>query len=152
MSRSPERTRACRCQRPDTTRRAVRCPRATIKISRNRIVHAACAGHRPYLPGHVLALERRGTLSREVFFRRNGWNRLRGHTPIVADRQAKRRPRFYPQPPPDRMGPEGFEPPTNQLCVPLRLSPPLSGSWAGLSLHPPLREGCLPLSLYTFAP
>ena len=40
------------------------------------------------------------------------------------------------QPPDVLIGPEGFEPPTNQLCIPLRLSPPLSGSWAGLSLHP----------------
>ena len=34
------------------------------------------------------------------------------------------------------MGPEGLEPPTNQLCFPLRLSPSLSSAWAGLSLHP----------------
>ena len=34
------------------------------------------------------------------------------------------------------MGPAGFEPATNRLCIPLRLSPPLLGLWAGLSLHP----------------
>jgi len=33
------------------------------------------------------------------------------------------------------MGPAGFEPATNRLCIPLRLSSPLSGLWAGLSLH-----------------
>ncbi len=46
------------------------------------------------------------------------------------------------------MGPAGFEPATNRLCIPLQLSPPLSGLWSGLSLHP--WEGCLPSSLYTF--
>ena len=40
------------------------------------------------------------------------------------------------------MGPPGFEPGTNQLCIPLRFSPPLSGSWAGLSLHPANRGAC----------
>src|SRR5437588_4745719 len=45
------------------------------------------------------------------------------------------------------MGPVGFEPTTNQLCVPPQLLLPLSGSWAGLSLHP---DGRLPSSLYTF--
>ncbi len=34
------------------------------------------------------------------------------------------------------VGPPGFEPGRDRLCFPLRLSPPLSGSWAGLSLHP----------------
>ena len=34
------------------------------------------------------------------------------------------------------MGPPGFEPGTNQLCIPPRFSPPLAGLWAGLSLHP----------------
>jgi predicted nucleic acid-binding Zn ribbon protein len=47
------------------------------------------------------------------------------------------------------MGPAGFEPATNRLCIPLQLSLPLSGLWAGLSLHPP-EQGCLPSSLYTF--
>ena len=37
---------------------------------------------------------------------------------------------------PGDMGPAGLEPATNQLCLPLRLSPPLAGSWSGLSLHP----------------
>jgi hypothetical protein len=37
------------------------------------------------------------------------------------------------------MGPAGFEPATNRLCIPLRFSPPLSGLWAGLSLHPDIR-------------
>jgi len=46
------------------------------------------------------------------------------------------------------MGPAGFEPATERLCIPLQLSLPLSGLWAGLSLHP--RPGCLPFSLYTF--
>ena len=54
------------------------------------------------------------------------------------------------------LGPTGFEPVTNRLCVPLRLSPPLTGSWSGLSLHPLLgffrsqSRGCPPTSLYTF--
>ena len=34
-----------------------------------------------------------------------------------------------------KLGPAGFEPATKGLCVPLRLSPPLSGSWPGPSLH-----------------
>ena len=46
------------------------------------------------------------------------------------------------------MGPAGFEPATNRLCIPLQLSLPLSGLWAGLSLHPIM--GYLPSSLYTF--
>ena len=46
------------------------------------------------------------------------------------------------------VGPEGLEPSTKGLCLPLRLSPPLSGLWSGL---------CLPVtgwpsSLYTFSP
>jgi len=48
------------------------------------------------------------------------------------------------------MGPAGFEPATNRLCIPLQLSLPLSGLWAGLSLHPYSKYGCLPSSLYTF--
>src|SRR2546421_2234032 len=47
------------------------------------------------------------------------------------------------------MGPGGFEPPTNQLCVPLQLSLPLSSLWSGLSHYP---DGYLPSSLYTFTP
>jgi len=34
------------------------------------------------------------------------------------------------------VGPAGFEPATNRLCVPLQLSLPLSGLRSGLSLHP----------------
>jgi len=34
------------------------------------------------------------------------------------------------------MGPLGFEPRTDRLCIPLQLSLPLWGLWAGLSLHP----------------
>jgi len=45
------------------------------------------------------------------------------------------------------VGPVGFEPTTNQLCLPLQLSLPLSNLWSGLSLYP---EGYLPYSLYTF--
>ena len=48
-----------------------------------------------------------------------------------------------------KVGPAGFEPATKRLCIPPRLSPPLSGLWAGLSFHP-FRNGCLPSSLYTF--
>ena len=44
------------------------------------------------------------------------------------------------------VGPEGLEPPTKGLCLPLRLSPPLSGSWSG----PYLRFTRLPSGLYTF--
>lgn len=40
------------------------------------------------------------------------------------------------------VGPPGFEPRTNRLCIPLRLSPPLSSLWAGLSLHPRRRGAC----------
>ncbi len=40
----------------------------------------------------------------------------------------------------------GFEPTTNGLCLPLRLSTPLSGLWSGLSL---LFTSLLS-SLYTF--
>jgi len=47
----------------------------------------------------------------------------------------------------EKMGPRGFEPRTDRLCIPLQLSLPLSSLWAGLSLHP---VGCLPSSLYTF--
>jgi hypothetical protein len=54
-----------------------------------------------------------------------------------------------------RIGPTGFEPVTKGLCVPLRLSPPLSGSWSGPSLpvaglvfQPPAMS--LPSGLYTF--
>ena len=40
------------------------------------------------------------------------------------------------------MGPPGFEPGTDRLCIPLQLSLPLSGLWAGLSLRPrPKRWG-----------
>ena len=45
-----------------------------------------------------------------------------------------------------KLGPAGFEPATKGLCVPLRLSPPLSSLWAGPSLH----FTCLPSGLYTF--
>ena len=48
------------------------------------------------------------------------------------------------------MGPAGVEPTTNQLCVPLRLSPPLSGLQSGLSLRPFRETERLPSSLYTF--
>jgi hypothetical protein len=34
------------------------------------------------------------------------------------------------------MGPAGFEPATKRLCIPLQLSLPLVGLWAGLSLRP----------------
>lgn len=34
------------------------------------------------------------------------------------------------------VGVDGLEPSTNQLCVPLQLSLPLSGLRSGLSLHP----------------
>src|SRR5262245_48508752 len=45
------------------------------------------------------------------------------------------------------MAPVGFEPTTNGLCLPLRLSPRSKSSlWSGLSLH----FTCLPFSLYTF--
>jgi len=37
------------------------------------------------------------------------------------------------------VGPPGFEPRTNRLCIPLQLSLPLSGSWAGPSLYPAAR-------------
>lgn len=47
---------------------------------------------------------------------------------------------------PKMVGPLGVEPSTNGLCVPLRLSPPLSGLWSGLSLVFTTR----PYSLYTF--
>ena len=40
------------------------------------------------------------------------------------------------------MGPVGFEPTTNRLCVPLQLSLPLSGLWSGLSLHPSEEGAC----------
>ncbi len=56
--------------------------------------------------------------------------------PCTAGRHRKKR----------KMGPAGFEPATKGLCVPLRLSPPLSSSWAGPSLH----FTCLPSGLYTF--
>lgn len=46
------------------------------------------------------------------------------------------------------VGPAGLEPATKGLCVPLRLSPPLSGSWSGPYLH----FTCLPSGLYTFCP
>ncbi len=45
-----------------------------------------------------------------------------------------------------KVGPEGLEPPTKGLCLPPRLSPPLSGSWSGLSLL----FTSSPYSLYTF--
>lgn len=45
-----------------------------------------------------------------------------------------------------KIGPEGLEPPTKGLCLPPRLSPPLSGSWSGLSLL----FTSSPYSLYTF--
>ncbi len=35
-----------------------------------------------------------------------------------------------------KVGPEGIEPSTKRLCIPLQLSLPLSGLWAGLSLRP----------------
>lgn len=44
------------------------------------------------------------------------------------------------------VGPPGVEPGTNGLCLPLRLSPPLSGLQSGLSLSFTLH----PYSLYTF--
>ncbi len=44
------------------------------------------------------------------------------------------------------LGPAGLEPATKGLCLPLRLSPPLSGSWSG----PYLRFTRLPSGLYTF--
>jgi hypothetical protein len=50
-----------------------------------------------------------------------------------------------------KVPPQGFEPRTNRLCLPLRLSPRsvpncLQSLWSGLSL----RFTRLPLSLYTF--
>ena len=49
------------------------------------------------------------------------------------------------------VGSAGIEPATNRLCLPLRLLPPLSSLWSGLSLHPfdNNKFGCLPASLYT---
>ena len=48
------------------------------------------------------------------------------------------------------VAPVGFEPTTNGLCLPLRLSPRFDlynrSLWSGLSLH----FTCLPFSLYTF--
>jgi len=44
------------------------------------------------------------------------------------------------------VGPHGLEPWTKGLCLPLRLSPPLSGLWSGLYL--PITGW--PSSLYTF--
>lgn len=65
--------------------------------------------------------------------------RLLGHEDIRRRRQSQKK---------RKMGPAGFEPATKGLCVPLRLSPPLSSSWAGPSLH----FTCLPSGLYTFCP
>ncbi len=46
-----------------------------------------------------------------------------------------------------KVGPAGFEPATKGLCLPLRLSSPLSGLWSGPYLH----FTCLPSGLYTFS-
>ena len=55
------------------------------------------------------------------------------------DTQAARMSQFV-------VGPVGLEPTTKGLCLPLRLSPPLSGLWSGLYL--PVTGW--PSSLYTF--
>jgi hypothetical protein len=62
-----------------------------------------------------------------------------------AMRVSGRRPRISPNK--ILVGPPGVEPGTNGLCVPLWLSPPLSGLWSGLSL---VFTTC-PYSLYTFS-
>ena len=59
----------------------------------------------------------------------------RRRMPLGTGRHGSRRPREMGRP--DKkgvVGRVGLEPTTKGLCVPLRLSPPVSGSWSGLCL------------------
>ena len=104
------------------------------------VFHDADAATHPY--------ETQGLL--HFSFRRGGTDNLRCATGVLASEFRSRalastpvaHQRF------GKVGPLGLEPRTKGLCLPLRLSPPLSSSWSGLYL----RVTRLPSSLYAFRP
>jgi len=71
---------------------------------------------------HVIVARRYFNWLRHVIVARRYFNWLR-HVIVAL-------PRFYV------VGSAGIEPATYRLCFPIRLSPPLSSLWLGLSLYP----------------